>query len=289
MTRTPLTLPHSDFQRGFTLVELAMVLIIIALLVGGLLLSLSASRDIANERETQKQLSEIKEALLGFAVANGRLPCPASAASNGVESFCTNETGPCGAIIVPPALPRPDHGRCSNPYNGLLPSVTLGIPGVDTNGYLVDGWGTTANIANRFRYAVFSTLDTGLGAINSVNHPLTATNGMRTATMAGISGRTPLLSVCTMSTGVINAGNATAQCTPATMLTNSAAAIVFSLGRNAPTGGTGSDEAANLDNDPAFVSHTQEDAAAGGEFDDLVTWLSPNILFNRMIAAGRLP
>jgi hypothetical protein len=25
------------------------------------------------------------------------------------------------------------------------------------------------------------------------------------------------------------------------------------------------------------------------EFDDLVTWLSPNILFNRMIAAGRLP
>jgi hypothetical protein len=25
------------------------------------------------------------------------------------------------------------------------------------------------------------------------------------------------------------------------------------------------------------------------EFDDLVTWISPNILYNRLIAAGRLP
>jgi len=25
------------------------------------------------------------------------------------------------------------------------------------------------------------------------------------------------------------------------------------------------------------------------EFDDLVTWISPNILYSRLIAAGRLP
>jgi hypothetical protein len=33
-----------------------------------------------------------------------------------------------------------------------------------------------------------------------------------------------------------------------------------------------------------FVSKTPTDT-----FDDLVTWLSPNILFNRMVTAGKLP
>jgi hypothetical protein len=30
-------------------------------------------------------------------------------------------------------------------------------------------------------------------------------------------------------------------------------------------------------------------ALPGGEFDDMVTWVSPNILFNRMVAAQTLP
>ena len=51
-------------------------LVIVGLLTGGLLLSLTTTRDIANEKETQKQLAMIQEALLGFAVANGWLPRP---------------------------------------------------------------------------------------------------------------------------------------------------------------------------------------------------------------------
>jgi hypothetical protein len=41
----------------------------------------------------------------------------------------------------------------------------------------------------------------------------------------------------------------------------------------------------------AFVSRVPADnpAAPGGQFDDLVTWVSPNVLFNRMVAAGTLP
>ena len=55
-------------------------------------------------------------------------------------------------------------------------------------------------------------------------------------------------------------------------------------------GGTGLDEAANLDGNRVFVSHTPaQDTATNGEFDDLMIWLSPNILFNRMVAAGKLP
>ncbi len=42
----------------------------------------------------------------------------------------------------------------------------------------------------------------------------------------------------------------------------------------------------DADND--FVMHTITQPGPN-EFDDLVTWISPNILYNRLIAAGRLP
>lgn len=290
MNEAPTMSPLSHTQRAFTLVELAIVLVIVALLVGGMLITLDAQIAQQKSKDTQQILSEARDALIGFAAANGRLPCPASAASNGVESFCKNSTGVCGGIIVPPLAPRPDHGRCSNPYNGMLPSVTLGLSGIDADGYLLDGWGVSSNWV---RYAVYSSLNTASGAINSVDHPFTATNGIKTATISSISSRTPLLSVCNTASGITRTNPAiaeTAQCTAATALTNSAVAVIFSQGKNAPTGGVGADEAANIDNDPAFVSHPPSGAGVtGGEFDDLVIWLSPGILFNRMIAGGSLP
>jgi prepilin-type N-terminal cleavage/methylation domain-containing protein len=286
-----LGLPRID--GGFTLVELTIVLVIIALLVGGMVVSLGTQVEQQRSKETQKILEAARDALIGYAAANGRLPCPASASSNGVESFCTNTSGACGSTVIPTLIPLvtpPSHGRCSNPYDGFLPSVTLSISGVDANGYLTDGWGISSN---RVRYSVYSSLNTVDGAINTVTHPFTAQNGIKNATIASISARTPLLSVCNSASGVTRTTSSipeTAYCTPVTTLTNSAVAVIFSMGKNAPTGGVGTDEAANLDSDPAFVSHTPAPAnAAGGEFDDLVIWLSPGALFNRMIAAGNLP
>ncbi|WP_170285876.1 type II secretion system protein [Propionivibrio limicola] len=84
---------------GFTLAELAIVLTIIALLLGGMLIPLSAQRDIQQMNEAQRQLLEIKEALHGFAVINGRLPCPTTtsdpaAAKYGIEdASCVNVDG----------------------------------------------------------------------------------------------------------------------------------------------------------------------------------------------------
>ena len=61
---------------GFSLTELAIVLLIIALLLRGMLMPLSAQRDLHDSGATRRQLDEIKGALLGFAAVNGRLPCP---------------------------------------------------------------------------------------------------------------------------------------------------------------------------------------------------------------------
>ena len=61
---------------GFTLAEMAIVLVIVGLLLGGLLVPLSAQQDNQFRSETDKSLADIKEALIGFAIINKRLPCP---------------------------------------------------------------------------------------------------------------------------------------------------------------------------------------------------------------------
>ena len=66
-------------SHGFTLVEMAMVLIIVALLLGGLLPTVTSQLEQQRNNESSKQLAEIKEALIGYALINGRLPRPAPA------------------------------------------------------------------------------------------------------------------------------------------------------------------------------------------------------------------
>jgi type II secretory pathway pseudopilin PulG len=258
---------------GFTLVEMAVAFVVITLLVGGLLVPFVTQVEQRRVNETITRLEEIKDALMGYALANERFPCPASAASNGVESFAAGGT--------------PANGACSNFFDGFVPAVTLGLNAIDGNGFAIDAWGLTQN---RIRYAVANT------TVNGVTNPFTRTSGVRLAQMGNISTAASssgagLLVVCTTGTGV----TATNCSSTTTQLTRGAVFVLYSLGKNAATGGTGTDEAANpnpasSNNDRVFVSHGYaENSAPGGEFDDLFTWLSPNLLFSRMISAGKLP
>ena len=266
---------------GFTLVEIAIVMFIMALMLGTGLTLLSAQQDQRKTEDNAARLDEAREALIGFAIANGRLPCPASSASNGQESFCTgNLSAACGA---PTFIPQ-SHGRCTNPYNGFLPAATLDLSPTDTQGYAVDAWGTPQN---RIRYAVYEGRITGGTANYST---FTASGEMQIATLSNIANTSPLLSVCA-STTVITATT----CGTATTLSNKAVALIYSLSANATRGGTGTDETANLNNDSVFVSHPVVYAKdlpindPNGEFDDQVIWLSQYTLFNRMVQAGKLP
>ena len=121
----------ADRCRGFSLVELTVVLIIVALLSGGLMLGLPAQRNLADHLEAQRQLENIREALLGFALTKGRLPCPAT-----------------------PALPNTDalagHENCALEH-GVLPWAILGLPESDP-------WG------NRFSYFAASGFSAPLGS-----------------------------------------------------------------------------------------------------------------------------
>jgi prepilin-type N-terminal cleavage/methylation domain-containing protein len=255
---------------GFTLIEIAVVLVIVAVLFSAVAIPLATQIQIRRTEETNKVLELSKEALLGFVISNGRLPCPAILVSNGLESFCTAASGTCAGSETTTVQA---HGNCSNFYNGYLPAATLGLAPLDLQGMLRDAWATDQN---RIRYAVFD-------ANIVMNHTFTATNGMQTATIPSLSGQNYLY--------ICGGGSVTATCNTAPELTKQAPVVLFSLGQNAPTGGVaGSDESKNLDNDKVFVYHVPASAGAtGGEFDDIVTWISINTILSKMVAAGRLP
>jgi prepilin-type N-terminal cleavage/methylation domain-containing protein len=232
-------------QRGFTLVELAIVMFVVALLLGGMLLPLSAQQDIRARQETDKALSDIRDALLGFAITNGRLPRPAASATDGAEAAAT-----CA-----------DDAACS----GFIPWAALGSA-------KLDGWGKLIRYSVTPAYA---------------NAPITlSTVANRTVQTRDAAGTAVYLAgspSCTIST----------QCVPA---------VIFSQGKSrwgtteaglalADGSATNADEDANNVGPVNYFSRSPTDntAAAGGEFDDSVLWLSGNTLFNRMVAAGKLP
>lgn len=89
-------------QQGFTLVELAIVLIIVGLLLTAFLTPLTAQLSLKNNNETRVKLSEVKEALIGYALSHyavdGKpyLPCPDTDGDGGENRSgfnCTNAVG----------------------------------------------------------------------------------------------------------------------------------------------------------------------------------------------------
>lgn len=102
---------------GFTLVEMAIVLVIVGLLVAAFLTPLSAQIEQRNYIDTENSLQEIKEALIGYASSHGHFPCPAVSPTNGAEdrtlTVCT------GGKRV-----------------GILPWSELGVPQLDSWGHL---------------------------------------------------------------------------------------------------------------------------------------------------------
>ena len=103
---------------GFTLIEMAVVLLILGVMLGWLLTPLEAQIDQRRLQETRESLAEIKEALIGFAMINGRFPCPATVTEPASADFGVEIT-PCSS------------GATSE---GYLPWKTLGVSEIDAWG-----------------------------------------------------------------------------------------------------------------------------------------------------------
>lgn len=89
-------------QRGFTLTEMAVVLVIVALLIGGMIVPISAQQDLRNVAAAEKLLADVGEALYGYAASHAAtdgkpyLPCP-DTDGDGMENrsgnACANQHG----------------------------------------------------------------------------------------------------------------------------------------------------------------------------------------------------
>jgi prepilin-type N-terminal cleavage/methylation domain-containing protein len=136
---------------GFSLVEMAVVLVIIGLLMSGLMVPLSSQLEYQKIEITQQRLEDIKEALLGFGAAQGYLPCPTA----------DDKTG------------QADPSRCIE--EGFLPWATLGLDEARK-----DGWG------RYFRYRV----DENFGGDVDIDFTNVTTENNLIVTNKMISGKT---------------------------------------------------------------------------------------------------
>jgi prepilin-type N-terminal cleavage/methylation domain-containing protein len=260
---------NKQCHSGFTLAEMAIVLVIVGLLLGGLIVPLSAQMDARDRSETQKALADAREALIGFAIVNGRLPCPADRTIStgnfnaGIEAT-TAAGGPCACTTTTSGIARAAVATvCSDTIlggvTGVLPWATLGLPETD-------GWN------NRYSYRI----TTRFGRVASGQSIFGCTPSANPVNAA--------FALCSQGdiSIAINAGG--------TVIASNLPAVVVSHGKNGlgawlPNGtqiaGASGDELENGNSDASFVSNTS--------IDDQLIWVSPPLLMNRMIAAGKLP
>ncbi|MBI1174938.1 MAG: prepilin-type N-terminal cleavage/methylation domain-containing protein [Sideroxydans sp.] len=233
---------------GFTLVEIAIVLAIVALLMAGLLPTISGQVERQHVSETRKQLDEIQQALIGYAVINGRLPCPADG---------TIATGQSGAGVEVSSC------TSSSAAGGVLPWVTLGVSETDS-------WG------RRFSYRVDPNFADAISA-NTLGSGCSVTPPTQSSFALCSPGTLNVLSAA-------SGGSNIATSVPAVVVSHGSDGYGAYNTSGQQIAGASGDEGENADNDNTFVSHDFTPT-----FDDLVIWISPNILLNRMVTAGKLP
>ena len=255
---------HVVAQAGFSLVELSIVLLIMGLLLGGIALPLAQQRDNARFKEAERQLGDVREALEGYVLAMGALPCPATPASSG------------GAM--------PSGGGCLEQH-GFVPATTLDLRGSrNADNLLLDPWGSP------LRYSVSASDANGNGQWDFL-----ASADLRAAGLAALA---PELTVCRRAAGASSTACGSGNDT----LTGGSPAVVYSLGKDW-AGFSSADQLANVGAtlsggpsgtsyriaaDVVFVDRGPSDQA-GSEFDDLVEWLPSPVFYKRLLDAGFVP
>lgn len=271
---------------GFTLIEIAIVLLIVTILLGYTVAMAPRQQELKQYKHAKQEMTEITEALYSFAQVNGYLPCPAFddgvTTSNGFE--CRTNGATCNGT-------DPATHTCGS-WFGFVPAKTLGIDGKYSNapvagvyagqGLLLDPWGEP------YRYHVTDSDCEELGgsaatctaADGDGLEDFVISNEMDLTIMPDL---TPDLAVCNLDPTNATAGIDT-DCTNAvSRIINTSPAVILTRGKrnNSETAWAELENLDNSANDRVFVS-----ASFSDNFDDLVKWISPNILYSKMIESG---
>jgi len=289
----------AKIQKGFSLIEIAIVVLIITILVGTTVAIIPKQQELKRYQQADREMDKIIDTIIGFAQVNGRLPCPSHAASAGVASG--------------------DGSADCTTFGGMVPSATLGINGrLNPDGLLSDPWG------NPYRYYVSnSDADYGgaddsdfvingemqqIGLVDVVDIPLNLLDGDGRIDLDGQflicdSAGTTTNDLCTGASRVF--GNPDLVNGPPYAY-GGAIVVLLSLGKNGSdsvAGGPGAPVGDELENrgNTLTASYRLKNVAGGettfvkrttglaDDFDDIVKWISPSSLFSKMIEADQLP
>jgi len=239
---------RAGLSLGFTLIEMAIVLVVIGLILSGGIVAVTPIIENTKITETNGKLDRVEQALVLYVIRYGCLPCPALATDNALTVATAGQSRAGGAVYVPPA--SCNAAVCDN-AQGVVPWFNLGISENDAS----DAFGT------RFSYAITSAA--------AAPGNLQATDGME---------RVGSTTYPVGALQVQNNGN--------TPLTTTAAYVLISHGPNRSNGfraqiggtaltaaNTSAFEGDNSDGNPAYRQDEYNGNSAGGSFfDDIVRW-----------------
>lgn len=271
---------------GFTLIEMAIVLVLITILIGGLAVPLTAQIQARRIAETRTEMSATRDALLGFAMTHVCSIDCTSGTNHPLTTSCTDARNDyCGSaaastqpLITRHYLPCPDtdgdgrenrngnSGECDSAGTPVvrrgLPWLTLGVKGHDA-------WG------NRFTYAVT---------------PAFAAHSGFTTTPAGTPGELNVFANRTCASAYV------AENVPLILVShgqNGRGATNINGGTPLAAASVPAEERQNLAIAPADLACLTDKSFVqqnpGETFDDILLWMSSGEIFNRVCPASGCP
>lgn len=256
---------------GFTLLEMAVVLVIVTLIAGAGLSMVSALRTNQGVSTARTKQEAFKSALITFISRNQRLPCPAiETLAPGAVGYGVENGGPgaCGATAIAGGAVQ----------RGVLPWVSLGLSDADA----LDGWN------NRFSYFVVQ---------------VATANPTPAAPLSGMRGGIAVHSGTPVALGLPATGNQINACstTPGDNGCNIAAvALIVSYGDNGsgaftangkqlpPPIATAVLELENTDTADASFVQTGYSTNEANPFDDILLAMAPADLLGPLERNGSL-
>lgn len=236
-------------MKGFTLVEMAIVLLIMGLLSSAIITPLTTVAQHQRFEKARQELADIDRSITAYLIQRGELPCPINDVSSANRLPVSGDIQPCQLSF------------------GNLSASELSIRGAtNSQGALLDPWGRP------YKYAV-----------SLENHPTRGSADWPDWTSKGEASRVGLrylsanLQLC-----LVPANNS---CSREQLRANGLAYVVVSQGFNTEASIAQNE---NIDEDKIFIVD-QYSESESNEFDDLLVWASAQDIMYWWLRSGWLP